>query len=83
MLSQQLKEIIDKSLENELYSNVVFYAEKLLCEYPKDERVRYLLAKGYIGEGKQHKAYEILRKTGSINCRYLFAQICMKLNKYV
>jgi hypothetical protein len=61
MLTSQLKEIILNSLDMELYSNLVFFAEKLHCENPKSEEVKYLLAKGYIGEGKYHKAFQILK----------------------
>lgn len=83
MLTSQLKEIILNSLDMELYSNLVFFAEKLHCENPKSEEVKYLLAKGYIGEGKYHKAFQILKHTHSHQCRYLFTLICIKLNKFI
>ena len=83
MLTSQLQEIILHSLDLELYSNLVFYAEKLLCENPNSEEVKYFLAKGYIGEGKYHKAFQILKHTQSQRCRYLFTLICIKLNKFI
>ena len=83
MLTSQLKEIILHSLDLQLYPNLVFYAEKLLCESPTSEEVKYYLAKGYMGEGKYHKAFQILKHTQSHQCRYLFALICIKLNKFI
>jgi hypothetical protein len=48
MLVNQLHEIVQDSLSNELYSNAVFYAERLLSESDSDE-IKYLLAKAYLG----------------------------------
>ncbi len=36
-----------------------------------------------LGEGKYHKAFSILKDTKSSQCRYLFAQTCVKLNRLV
>jgi anaphase-promoting complex subunit 3 len=36
-----------------------------------------------IGEGKFHKAFNILKESKSSQCRYLFAQTCVKLNRLV
>ena len=83
MLSSQLEEIIKINMDLCLYSNVVFYSEKLLCENQSNERVKYILAKGYVGEGKYHKAYQILKLTKSNQCRYLFTQVCLKLNRFI
>ena len=49
MLINQLHEIVLDSLSKELYSNAVFYAERLLSETDIEE-VKYLLAKGYTGK---------------------------------
>ena len=35
------------------------------------------------GEGKYNKSYEILKNCISQKCRYLFAQVCIKLNKLI
>ena len=51
MLINQLHELVLDSLSKELYSNAVFYAERLLCETDMEE-VKYLLAKGYTGKIK-------------------------------
>ena len=82
LLITQLFDLINKFLKLDLYDNAVFYSEKLLCEN-KSEEVKLLLAKGYMGQGKFHQAYQILKETKSPDCRYLFALICIKLNKFI
>jgi hypothetical protein len=34
-----------------------------------------------LGEGKYHKAYSTLKDQKNSQCRYLFAEVCLKLNK--
>ena len=82
LLITQLFDLINRSLKLDLYDNAVFYSERLLCEN-KSEEVKLLLAKGYMGQGKFHQAYQILRETKSHDCRYLFVLICIKLNKFI
>ena len=82
LLTRQLYELAQTYLDLFLYENAVFYAEKLYCEC-QNEEVCYLLAKGYIGLGKFHQAYQILKETKGHQCRYLFVIICIKLNKFI
>ena len=82
LLTRQLYELAQTYLDLFLYENSVFYAEKLYCEC-QNEEVCYLLAKGYIGLGKFHQAYQILKDTKGHQCRYLFVIICIKLNKFI
>lgn len=82
LLTRQLYELSQTYLDLFLYENSVFYAEKLYCEC-QNEEVCYLLAKGYIGLGKFHQAYQILKDTKGHQCRYLFVIICIKLNKFI
>ena len=82
LLTRQLYELSQTYLDLFLYENSVFYAEKLYCEC-QNEEVCYLLAKGYIGLGKFHQAYQILKETKGHQCRYLFVIICIKLNKFI
>ena len=49
LLISQLYEILNKSLEYDLFTNGVFYGERLLCEVDTEE-VRYLLAKCHQGK---------------------------------
>ena len=80
-MEYQLSEGIKQSLRNELYSNGAFLCERLYAEV-KTEDVKLLLAECYLGEGKAHKAYEILRDCTSHSNRYKFAHTCLKLNKF-
>ena len=82
LLTKELYELSQTYLDLFLYENAVFYAEKLYCEC-QNEDVCYLLAKGYIGLGKFHQAYQILKDTKGHQCRYLFVIICIKLNKFI
>ena len=82
LLTRELYELSQSYLDLFLYENSVFYAEKLFCEC-QSEDVCYLLAKGYIGLGKFHQAYQILKDTKGHQCRYLFVLICIKLNKFI
>ena len=82
LLTRQLYELAQTYLDLFLYENSVFYAERLYCEC-QNEEVCYLLAKGYIGLGKFHQAFQILKDTKSHQCRYLFVIICIKLNKFI
>ena len=82
LLTRELYELAQTYLDLFLYENSVFYAEKLYCEC-QNEEVCYLLAKGYIGLGKFHQAYQILKDTKGHQCRYLFVIICIKLNKFI
>ena len=82
LLTRELYELSKIYFDLFLYENSVFYAEKLYCEC-QNEDVCYLLAKGYIGLGKFHQAYQILKETKGHQCRYLFVLICIKLNKFI
>ena len=91
MLIAQLHEIVTDSLNRDLHTNAAFFGERLLSESDSEE-VRHLLGRAYIGkiiiinnnnigDGKFHKAFNILKDSKSSQCRYLFAQVCLKLNK--
>ena len=82
LLTRELYELSQIYFDLFLYENSVFYAEKLYCEC-QNEDVCYLLAKGYIGMGKFHQAYQILKDTKGHQCRYLFVLICIRLNKFI
>ena len=54
ILINQLYEILNRSLEYDLFANGAFYGERLLCEVDNEE-VRYLLAKCYQGKVKTNR----------------------------
>lgn len=49
MLINQLHEVVTDSLNRDLYTNAIFYGERLMSEQDSEE-VRYLLGKSYIGK---------------------------------
>jgi anaphase-promoting complex subunit 3 len=80
-IESQLLEAVKQSLKHDLFSNAVFLCERLFAEV-KNEDTRLLLAECYMGEGKVHKVYEILKDCTSAANRYKFALACIKLNKF-
>ena len=79
-LQIELTEAIYDSLQNHIYSNAVFLAERLLAENDCEES-RAILAECYLAEMKAYKAYYILKDCKSEMNRYKFAIVCLKLNK--
>ena len=72
--------LITYYLENLLYSNAIFLAERLYAEYCTEEN-RYLLAKCYIKCGLHRKAMSLLESSNSSRNRYLYAYCCFHLGK--
>ena len=80
MLEQQLIDAVFDSLQNHIYSNAVFLAERLVAERNSEE-TRAILAECYLSEMKPYKAYEVLKDCKNQQNRYKFALTCFKLNK--
>ena len=82
LLINELSELIKQNLENHLYTNAVFYSERLLTELDNEE-TRYLLSQAYFGEGKYFKIPLILDKAviKNSNSKYLLGKTLLKLNK--
>lgn len=81
MLERQLFESAKQSLKFELYSNAAFLCERLLPCAQDQEEARLMLAESYSGEGKEWKAYHVLKNCQSEKCRYKMAVTCIKLKK--
>lgn len=79
-LEQQLIDAVFDSLQNHIYSNAVFLAERLVAEKSCEE-TKSILAECYIAEMKPYKAYYVLKDCKSDQNRYKFALTCFKLNK--
>jgi anaphase-promoting complex subunit 3 len=72
---------IQFSLNNYLYDNALFLAERLQARV-KNETAIFNLGTVYLQMGKIAKAYEVLRDAQSEENRYLFALVAFKLQKY-
>jgi anaphase-promoting complex subunit 3 len=79
-LQLELVDAIQDPLQNHIYSNAVFLAERLVAENDCEES-RALMAECYLSEMKPYKAYYILKDCKSELNRYKFAVVCLKLNK--
>ncbi|CAI2171944.1 17875_t:CDS:10 [Funneliformis geosporum] len=76
-----LENMICNSLENHLYRNATFLAERLFAQDITNENSRFLLATCHYRSGQQKAAHTILNNAESINCKYLFARCCLDLDK--
>mmetsp|Transcript_19044 Transcript_19044/g.31199 ORF Transcript_19044/g.31199 Transcript_19044/m.31199 type:complete len:764 (+) Transcript_19044:150-2441(+) len=84
-----LKECIQFSLGNFLYSNAIFFSERLHALNPTEES-HHLLATSYLRNGQPYRAYHLLRtffslkdaSTVSPEVRYLFGICCYAMGKY-
>ncbi|CAG8587472.1 40911_t:CDS:2 [Gigaspora margarita] len=77
----QLENMIWHSLDNHLYRNAIFLAERLHAQEQNNENSRFLLATCYYRNGQKKAAYMLLKEAQSIKCKYLFAKCCLDLNK--
>lgn len=80
ILETQLLDAVHESLQNSIYSNASFLAERLLAERDCEE-YKLLLAECYSAENKPQKSYSILKTCFSPQGRYRFALICLRLNR--
>jgi hypothetical protein len=79
-LTKRLQDVIYYSLDQHLYDNAVFFAERLVAyESTKPQNV-HLLARCYCAIGQVKDAYELLRGNSYPACQYLFAWCAVKLN---
>ncbi|RIA95275.1 hypothetical protein C1645_816869 [Glomus cerebriforme] len=76
-----LENMIWNSLENYLYKNATFLAERLYAQDKTNENSRFLLATCYYRSGQRKAAYYLLNSAHSIKCKYLFAKCCLDLDK--
>ncbi|KAF8982479.1 anaphase-promoting complex subunit cdc27 [Entomortierella lignicola] len=89
-VSQRLENIIKFSLEKFQFRNAIFLAERLLSHsrgpgHSEAEReyAQYLLATCHYRQGRPEMAWTVLEGCISSRCRFLFAQCCLDLRRYV
>ncbi|KAJ5070717.1 cell division cycle protein 27 [Anaeramoeba ignava] len=86
-MEEILQQRVNWSLNQYLYSNAVFLAERLYSEFPNENNL-FIIAEVYYRMGKVRQAYRILQMAGSqlysnSNNRYLFALCCYSLSKFI
>jgi anaphase-promoting complex subunit 3 len=80
-MDEVLPFLIQTSLENYLYSNAIFLAERLVASYPTDAASIHLLARSHYFNSKPDIAFNLLKGTSYPPSLYLFARCCLDLNK--
>jgi tetratricopeptide (TPR) repeat protein len=80
-MEQTLIHCIHYSLQNFLYENATFMAERLFAQ-EKSDSAKYLLASCYYRAGKFYKVYALLKSSTSERNRYLLALAAVKMEKY-
>ncbi|KAI1320372.1 anaphase-promoting complex subunit cdc27 [Mortierella claussenii] len=86
----RLESIIQYSLDKFQFRNALFLAERLLSQVRgyshselEREHARYLLATCHYRQGKPEMAWAVLEGSTSVKNRFLFAQCCLDLRRYV
>ncbi|ORZ14417.1 hypothetical protein BCR41DRAFT_396893 [Lobosporangium transversale] len=86
----RLESVIKYSLDRFQFRNATFLAERLQSqvrghEHSEIERehAQYLLATCHYRQGKPEVAWTVLERCASLKSRYLFAQCCLDLKRYV
>ncbi|KAL6078765.1 cell division cycle protein 27 [Balamuthia mandrillaris] len=85
-MEETLVQCISYSLENLLYANAIFLAERLYA-FVANERTLQLLALCHYRAGKPNKVYLLLREAAGLpsaspELRYLFSCACYSLGKF-
>jgi anaphase-promoting complex subunit 3 len=81
-IHQHFREVIWYSLDNNLVSNALFVAERLLALNDRDQESRHLLGLCHLRADRPSSAYNITSGFRHLGCLYVFAQSCRKLGRY-
>ncbi|KAG9285708.1 hypothetical protein G9A89_002275 [Geosiphon pyriformis] len=81
LVAPQLEGMIWHSLDNYMYRNAIFLAERLFAYDKKDENSLFLLATSYYRSGNRKAAFCLLNNARTPKCVYLFAKCCLELDK--
>ncbi|KAG0229324.1 anaphase-promoting complex subunit cdc27 [Mortierella sp. GBA43] len=87
--TQTMEHIIRYSLDKYQFRSAVFLAERLLSQLrgsgsaEQREYGQYLLATSHYRQGKPEAAWAVLEGCNSPRCRFLFAQCCLDLRRYI
>ncbi|KAG0202639.1 anaphase-promoting complex subunit cdc27 [Mortierella sp. GBA30] len=89
-VSQRLEHIIKHSLDRFQFRNAVFLSERLVAHThgpghsdAEQEYAQYLLAVCHYRQGHPEMAWAVLEDRSSPRSRYLFAQCCLDLRRYI
>ncbi|XP_019102195.1 PREDICTED: cell division cycle protein 27 homolog A-like isoform X2 [Camelina sativa] len=74
-----LANCVEKNLSQFMFTNAIFFCERLLAEFPSEVNLQ-LLARCYLSNSQAYSAYYILKGSKTPQSRYLFAFSCFKLD---
>lgn len=81
----QLRQLIYYHIDNNLLTNALFFAERLLAYSHREAESAYLLALCHLRLGDDASAYEYSKSHGyrgtHLGCAYVFAQACLALDR--
>jgi anaphase-promoting complex subunit 3 len=79
---EHFRQVVWYSLDNNLITNALFVAERLLALNDRDQSSRHLLGICFLRAGRPSSAYNVTGGTRHLGCAYVFAQSCRELAKY-
>lgn len=83
MFLEQCKRAYDYAIQNFLYSQAVWYAERMVAECGRDDdQARFLLGQAYFYQNEIGQAYYHLQANPLPQARFLFAKCCNVLQKW-
>ena len=81
-VQEHFRQVVWYSLDNNLLSNALFVAERLLALNDRDSNSRHLLGICLLRAGRPSSAYNVTSGSRHLGCSYVFAQSCKELAKY-
>jgi len=85
-VASQLRQLIYYNIDNNLLTNALFYAERLVAYDHRAAESQYLISICHYRLGDYASAYEFSKSAGSrganLGCAYIFAQACLALERY-
>lgn len=82
----QLRQLIYYHIDNNLLTNALFFAERLLAYSHREAESAYLVALCHLRLGDEASAYEYSKSQGHrgthLGCAYVFAQACLALDRH-
>ncbi|TVY94108.1 Protein bimA [Lachnellula willkommii] len=82
----QLRQLIYYHIDNNLLTNALFFAERLLAYSHREPESAYLVALCHLRLGDEASAYEYSKSHGHrgthLGCAYVFAQACLALDRH-
>ncbi|KAI2642878.1 tetratricopeptide [Xylaria nigripes] len=85
-VTAQLQQMVHYHLDHHSYDNALFFSERLAAHDPRSGESAYLLALCHFRLGDYRSACEVSKAAGyrgvHLNCAYIFAQMCLILERY-